>query len=97
MGSGQRGDEQSLLYREVGLRELTSADLIDAQLEAEKVVVQNGKAVAYTSDVLYGLNLLCRQMEYIGEKKARCLCSCKNCMSMISVCCKAKHKNWIWH
>lgn len=65
--SGKGSDEQSLLYREVGLRELTSADLIDAQLDAEKVVVQNGKAVAYTSDVLYGLNLLCRQVEYIGE------------------------------
>lgn len=60
------GDEQ-LLYREVGLRELTAADLIDAQIDAEKVVVQNGKAVAYTSDVLYGLNLLCRQVEYIGD------------------------------
>ena len=32
-------------------------------------MVQNGKAVAYTSDVLYGLNLLCRQVEYIGEIK----------------------------
>ncbi|MGY4028231.1 phage tail assembly protein [Aeromonas rivuli] len=65
MGSG----DEPLLYRDVGLRELTSADLIDAQLEAEKVVVQNGKAVAYTSDVLYGLNLLGRQVEYIGEFK----------------------------
>ncbi len=63
MGSG----DEPLLYREVGLRELNAADLIDAQLESEKVVVQNGKAVAYTSDVLYGLNLLCRQVEYIGE------------------------------
>ena len=45
MGSG----DEPLLYREVGLRELTAADLIDAQLDAEKVVVQNGKAVAYTS------------------------------------------------
>ena len=60
------GDEP-LLYREVGLRELTTADLIKAQLDAEKVVVQNGKAVAYTSDVMYGLNLLCRQVAYIGE------------------------------
>lgn len=57
----------ALLYREVGLRELTTGDLIDAQLESEKVVVQGGKAVAYTSDVLYGLNLLRRQVEYIGE------------------------------
>jgi len=63
MGSG----DEPLLYREVGLRELTAADLIDAQIDAEKVVVQNGKAIAYTSDVLYGLNLLCRQVEYIGE------------------------------
>lgn len=68
-GKTMGGGDESLLYREVGLRELTSADLIDAQLEAEKVVVQNGKAVAYTSDVLYGLNLLCRQVEYIGEIK----------------------------
>lgn len=64
---GKGSDDESLLYREVGLRELTSADLIEAQVEAEKVVVQNGKAVSYTSDVLYGLNLLCRQVEYIGE------------------------------
>lgn len=63
VGSG----DEPLLYREVGLRELTAADLIDAQIDAEKVVVQNGKAIAYTSDVLYGLNLLCRQVEYIGE------------------------------
>lgn len=62
------GDEP-LLYREVGLRELTTADLIKAQLDAEKVVVQNGKAVSYTSDVMYGLNLLCRQVDYIGEIK----------------------------
>jgi phage FluMu protein gp41 len=62
-------DNEPLLYREVGLRELTAADLIDAQLDSEKVIVQNGKAIAYTSDVLYGLNLLCRQVEYIGEIK----------------------------
>ncbi|WP_270803884.1 MULTISPECIES: phage tail assembly protein [unclassified Aeromonas] len=61
-------DGESLLYREVGLRELTTPDLIDAQLAAEKVVVHaNGKAVAYTSDVLYGLELLRRQISYIGE------------------------------
>lgn len=62
-------DGESLLYREVGLRELSGEDLIDAQLDAEKVVLLNGKAMAYTSDVLYGLNLLCRQVEYIGEVK----------------------------
>jgi len=63
------GGDEPLLHREVGLRELTAADLIEAQLDSEKVVVNNGKAVAYTSDVLYGLNLLCRQVEYIGEIK----------------------------
>lgn len=66
MGSG----DEPLLYREVGLRELNTNDIIDAQLAAEKVVVhENGKAVAYTSDVLYGLELLRRQIEYIGEVK----------------------------
>ncbi|MCE9848405.1 phage tail assembly protein [Aeromonas allosaccharophila] len=64
VGSG----DEPLLYREVGLRELTTNDLIDAQLAAEKVVVHpGGKAVAYTSDVLYGLELLRRQIAYIGE------------------------------
>lgn len=53
-------------HHEVGLKELASGDYIDAQLAAEKVVVQDGKAVAYTSDVLYGLELLVRQVEYIG-------------------------------
>ena len=54
-------------HHEVGLRELTSSDIIDAQLAAEKVVVQGEKALAYTSDVLVGLELLRRQVEYIGE------------------------------
>ncbi|ENM4022593.1 phage tail assembly protein, partial [Vibrio cholerae] len=56
-------------HREVGLRELNSGDYIDAQLAAEKVVVVDGKAVAYTSEVLYGLELLCRQVDYIGQVK----------------------------
>lgn len=54
-------------HHEVGLRELTSGDYIDAQLAAEKVVIHDGKAVAYTSDVMYGLELLVRQVEYIGK------------------------------
>lgn len=53
-------------HTEVGLRKLTTGDYIDAQLAAEKVVVQNNKAIAYTSDVLFGLEMLCRQVEYIG-------------------------------
>lgn len=56
-------------HHEVGLRELTSGDIIDSQMSAEKVVVQNGQAVAYTSDVLMGLELLRRQVEYVGDYK----------------------------
>lgn len=52
---------------EVGLKELTSGDYIDAQLAAEKVIVNDDKAIAYTSDVLYGIELLVRQVEYIGS------------------------------
>ncbi|WP_409419383.1 phage tail assembly protein [Marinomonas sp. RS-M-Aa-14] len=55
------------IHTEVGLRKLATGDYIDAQLAAEKAVVQNGKALAYTSDVLLGLELLCRQVEYIGS------------------------------
>ncbi len=57
------------VHLEVGLRELTTNDLIDSQLAAEKVVVHEGKALSYTSDVLYGLEMLCRQIEYIGKRQ----------------------------
>lgn len=53
-------------HTEVGLRKLTTGDYIDAQLAAEKVTVQNGKALSYTSDMLMGMEMLCRQIEYIG-------------------------------
>ncbi|MBS0044502.1 phage tail assembly protein [Shewanella sp. M16] len=52
---------------EVGLKELETTDYIDAQLAAEKVIIQDGKAICYTSDVMYGLELLMRQVEYIGK------------------------------
>ncbi|EOG1474684.1 phage tail assembly protein [Vibrio parahaemolyticus] len=52
---------------EVGLRELNSGDYIDAQIAAEKVIVNEDKAISYTSDVLYGIELLVRQVEYIGS------------------------------
>ncbi|WNJ96537.1 phage tail assembly protein [Vibrio ruber] len=54
---------------DVVLRELTSADLIDAAMEAERVVfVDEGKkAIAYTSEVLYGFELLRRQISSVGE------------------------------
>lgn len=47
---------------EVGLRELESGDYIDAQIAAEKVIVNQDKAISYTSDVLYGIELLLRQI-----------------------------------
>lgn len=62
------GGDEPLLYREVGLRELNTCDLLDAQQEAERIgFAANGKAVSYVSDVQYGLSLLRRQIEYIGE------------------------------
>ena len=54
-------------HYEVELRELKTADVIDSQLAAEKVVVVSGKAVAYTSDVIMGLELLRRQIARIGS------------------------------
>lgn len=52
---------------EVGLRELNSKDVIDAQLASEKVAVVKGKAMAYTSNVNMGLELLRRQVEFVGS------------------------------
>jgi phage FluMu protein gp41 len=58
-------------HYEVELRELTTADVIDSELAAEKVVVvgANGseKGIAYTSGVIMGLELLRRQVARIGE------------------------------
>lgn len=61
------GDDGPALYFDVALRELTAADIIDAQIEAEQVIVQNGRAMAYVSDVRMGLGLMRRQIESIGE------------------------------
>lgn len=55
------------VYYDVGLRELDTEDLIDAQRESEKVIVHDGKPMAYTSDVTYGIEMLRRQVEYIGK------------------------------
>ncbi|MGS3182284.1 phage tail assembly protein [Aeromonas enteropelogenes] len=64
----QDGDGKPSLQKEVGLRELTASDIIDSQIEAEQVVeLASGKVAAYTSDVRMGLNMLCRQVEYIGD------------------------------
>ncbi|MDM5132907.1 phage tail assembly protein [Aeromonas piscicola] len=62
-------DDGKVTYeKEVGLRELSASDIIDSQLEAEQVVeLASGKVASYTSDVRMGLNMLCRQVSYIGE------------------------------
>ncbi|SYT14726.1 phage tail assembly protein [Klebsiella pneumoniae] len=63
-----KGTDDEIRYKEVTFRELTSKDVIDAQLEAERVVIgENGKAVAYCSEVLMGLALLRMQILWVGE------------------------------
>lgn len=54
-------------HYEVELRELTTADVIDSELAAEKVVVVGEKGIAYTSGVIMGLELLRRQVARVGE------------------------------
>ncbi|WP_417880318.1 phage tail assembly protein [Vibrio sp.] len=56
-------------HLEVGLRELTPKDVFDAQMAAEKVGIVNDRPYAYTSDAHMGMELLARQVEYIGEIK----------------------------
>ncbi|MDX7810934.1 phage tail assembly protein [Aeromonas caviae] len=66
---GTTEEGETLLYREVGLRELNAGDIIDAQLEAEQVIVKNGQVLSYVSDVMMGIGLLRRQVEFVGEIK----------------------------
>ncbi|CAM3169770.1 phage tail assembly protein [Moritella viscosa] len=54
-------------HSEVTMRELSSGDVIDAQLASEKIVIMNDRPVVYTSDVLLGLELLRRQVESVGS------------------------------
>lgn len=61
-------DGEAVLQYEVGLKELTGGDIIESQEAAEQVIeLPNGKVAAYVSDVKMGLNMLCRQVEYIGD------------------------------
>ncbi|EMP7137194.1 TPA: phage tail assembly protein [Serratia marcescens] len=63
-----KGTTDETTHKEVTLRELGSKDIVDAQLAAERVVIgENGKAVAYCSEVLMGLELLRRQIASIGS------------------------------
>ncbi|CAM3694785.1 phage tail assembly protein [Vibrio fluvialis] len=54
------------VHHEVGLRELTPKDVFDAQLASEKIGIVHGRPYAYTSDIQMGMELLCRQVSYIG-------------------------------
>ncbi|EBU8551966.1 hypothetical protein DLC15_05210 [Salmonella enterica subsp. enterica serovar Telelkebir] len=63
-----KGTEDEARHMVVTLRELNSKDVIDAQLESERVVIgPNGKAVAYCSEVLMGVELLRRQIASVGS------------------------------
>ena len=51
-----KGTTDEMLHKDVTLRELTSRDVIESQLASERVVIgDNGKAVAYCSEVMMGL------------------------------------------
>ena len=63
-----KGTADETRHTEVTLRELDSRDVVESQLAAERVVIgDNGKAVAYCSEVLMGLELLRRQILKVGE------------------------------
>ena len=63
-----KGSPDETLHTEVQLRELTTKDIVDAQLAAEHVVIgESGKAVAYCSEVMMGVELLRRQIASIGS------------------------------
>ena len=62
-----KGTEDETRHTTVILRELDSRDVVESQLAAERVVIgENGKAVAYCSEVLMGLEMLRRQIMSVG-------------------------------
>ena len=67
-----KGRDAEMQY-EVVLRELTTRDVIEARTNAEQVVFvpDNGmeKGITVVSEVKMGIELLCRQIESIGEIK----------------------------
>ncbi|AAN55723.1 phage tail assembly protein [Shewanella oneidensis] len=52
---------------EVGLRELTPKDVFDAQMASEHVTILDNRPYAYISNAQFGMELLCRQVEFIGS------------------------------
>ena len=63
-----KGTTDEMLHKDVTLRELTSRDVIESQLASERVVIgEHGKAVAYCSEVMMGLEMMRRQIKQIGQ------------------------------
>lgn len=63
-----KGTDDETCHKDVTFRELSSEDVIKSQLAAERVVIgENGKAVAYCSEVLMGLEMLRRQILQVGS------------------------------
>lgn len=63
-----KGTDDETRHTSVTFRELTSEDVINSQLAAERVVIgENGKAVAYCSEVLMGIEMLRRQILQVGS------------------------------
>lgn len=55
------------VHLEVGLRELTPKDVFDAQMASEHVTIIDNRPYAYISNAQFGMELLCRQVEFIGS------------------------------
>ncbi|AWQ48406.1 phage tail assembly protein [Serratia marcescens] len=63
-----KGSPDEATHRAVELRELNTQDVVESQLASERVVIgENGKAVAYCSEVMMGLEMLRRQIAAIGS------------------------------
>jgi len=63
-----KGSPDEATHREVELRELNTQDVVESQLASERVLIgENGKAVAYCSEVMMGLEMLRRQIAAIGS------------------------------
>ncbi|NCG50543.1 phage tail assembly protein [Serratia fonticola] len=63
-----KGTTDEAKHIQVELRELNTKDIVESQLASERVVIgENGKAVAYCSEVMMGLEMLRRQILAIGS------------------------------
>lgn len=62
-GSGSETEMQT----EVTLRDLTTGDILDAQVESEKLMLNNGEPVLVSSPALFGYALLRRQIAKVGK------------------------------